>query len=99
VLGTTFFVYDNGPKTLGTATDCLRADMAVVIYDTNILGFKGPRNMTVLLPGMTEDDKRVNISSINNHQQGLLDSWKSKNMDNVVELHNKTPLWNDETQS
>lgn len=96
--------------------------------DTNILGFKGPRNMTVLLPGMTEDDQRVKISSCDSTQQGLLDSWKTKvnskekfitlthfsikkstninriypfeqNMDNVVELHNKTPVWNDDTQS
>lgn len=96
--------------------------------------------MTVLLPGMTEDDQRVKISSCDPTQQGLLDSWKTKvrsvskpfpklnrfgckkhlakhththksslslsvdfnrkqNMDNVVELHNKTPVWNDDTQS
>lgn len=101
--------------------------------------------MTVLLPGMTEDDQRVKISSCDTTQQGLLDSWKTKaniqfnsiphrpqhrpterfrvkvngeqlkihligilfqffsirmqNMDNVVELHNKTPVWNDDTQS
>ncbi|KFB35613.1 Protein king tubby [Anopheles sinensis] len=95
VFGTTFFVYDSGVKNDPTAP---RLDLAVVIYDTNILGFKGPRNMTVLLPGMTEDDQRVQISSADG-QQGLLDCWKSKNMDNVVELHNKTPIWNDETQS
>ncbi|XP_058461240.1 protein king tubby 1 isoform X1 [Malaya genurostris] len=95
VFGTTFFVYDNGKKE-DLANP--RLDLAVVIYDTNILGFKGPRNMTVLLPGMTEDDQRVKISSADNNH-GLLDSWKSKNMDNVVELHNKTPIWNDETQS
>lgn len=33
--------------------------------------------MTVLLPGMTEDDQRVKICSADS-QQGLLDSWKSK---------------------
>lgn len=38
--------------------------------------------MTVLLPGMTEDDDRVKISSIDQHQQGLFDSWKSKVSDN-----------------
>ncbi|XP_052889285.1 protein king tubby [Anopheles moucheti] len=95
VFGTTFFVYDSGTKNDAVAP---RLDLAVVIYDTNILGFKGPRNMTVLLPGMTEDDQRVQICSVDS-QQGLLDCWKSKNMDNVVELHNKTPIWNDETQS
>ncbi|XP_039434495.1 protein king tubby 2 [Culex pipiens pallens] len=96
VFGTTFFVYDNGKKDDPVSP---RLDLAVVIYDTNILGFKGPRNMTVLLPGMTEDDQRVKINSSDSHGQGLLDSWKSKHMDNVVELHNKTPIWNDETQS
>ncbi|XP_059622502.1 protein king tubby 1 [Phlebotomus argentipes] len=96
IFGTTFFVYDNGNK---MNTDAPRQDLAVVIYDTNILGFKGPRNMTVLLPGMTEEDQRVKISSCDTHQQGLLDSWKNKNTDNIVELHNKTPVWNDETQS
>nr|XP_019933327.2 protein king tubby 2 [Aedes albopictus] len=95
VFGTTFFVYDSNKKEDHANP---RLDLAVVIYDTNILGFKGPRNMTVLLPGMTEDDQRVKISSADG-QLGLLDSWKSKNMDNVVELHNKTPIWNDETQS
>uniref|UniRef100_A0A1B0GLD9 Protein king tubby n=2 Tax=Lutzomyia longipalpis TaxID=7200 RepID=A0A1B0GLD9_LUTLO len=96
IFGTTFFVYDSGNK---VNADTPRQDLAVVIYDTNILGFKGPRNMTVLLPGMTEEDQRVRISSCDTHQQGLLDSWKNKNTDNIVELHNKTPVWNDETQS
>lgn len=34
--------------------------------------------MTVLLPGMTEDDQRVKISSSDPMQQGLLDCWKTK---------------------
>lgn len=46
--------------------------------DTNILGFKGPRNMTVLLPGMTEEDQRVKISSADDADQGLLECWKAK---------------------
>ncbi|XP_037916647.1 protein king tubby isoform X3 [Hermetia illucens] len=96
VLGTSFTVYDNGDK---DKAENPRLDLAAVIYDTNILGFKGPRNMTVILPGMTENDERVKISSAGPRQQGLLESWKSKNFDNIVELHNKTPVWNDDTQS
>lgn len=30
---------------------------------------------------------------------GLLMRWQNRNMDNVIELHNKAPVWNDETQS
>ena len=26
---------------------------------------------------------------------GLIDRWKRKNMENILELHNKTPVWND----
>ncbi|KAL5287464.1 TUB family protein [Megaselia abdita] len=97
VFGTTFSVFDNGSKEI--SSDVHRQDLAAIIYDTNILGFKGPRNMTVLLPGMTEDDQRVKISSIDPKLQGLLDCHKNKMMDNIVELHNKTPVWNDDTQS
>ncbi|XP_036230696.2 protein king tubby [Bactrocera oleae] len=96
VFGTSFTVFDNGNK---DSTENPRLDLAVIIYDTNILGFKGPRNMTVILPGMTEEDQRVKISSADPKQQGILDLWKVKNMDTIVELHNKTPVWNDETQS
>lgn len=52
--------------------------LALFLQDTNILGFKGPRNMTVILPGMTEDDQRVQISSVDPKQQGIMDLWKSK---------------------
>lgn len=47
---------------------------------------------------MTTDHERVQLQP---HEtgEGLIDCWKSKNMDNLIELHNKTPVWNDETQS
>lgn len=75
VFGTTFFMYDNGLK---NNTETIRLDLGVVIYDTNILGFKGPRNMTVLIPGLDDTDQRVKISSSDDSQQGILDSFKSK---------------------
>lgn len=31
------------------------------MQDTNVLGFKGPRKMTVIIPGMTQNEKRVQI--------------------------------------
>lgn len=29
----------------------------------------------------------------------LLARWQNKNTESVIELHNKTPVWNDDTQS
>ena len=32
------------------------------MYETNVLGFKGPRKMTVVIPGMTLEQERVDVS-------------------------------------
>ena len=34
--------------------------------------------MTVLIPGLDDEDQRVKISSLDDSQQGILDSFKSK---------------------
>lgn len=31
--------------------------------------------------------------------ESLLSKWQNKTMDNLIELHNKSPVWNDDTQS
>ncbi|CAG9865342.1 unnamed protein product [Phyllotreta striolata] len=100
LIGTHFTVYDNGvsPRKANLKEGIIpRQELASVIYDTNVLGFKGPRKMTVIIPGMV-DEQRVTIYP-QDDSEGLIESWKAKNMDNIIELHNKTPVWNDETQS
>lgn len=32
-------------------------------------------------------------------QESLLSRWHSHSLDNLIELHNKAPVWNDDTQS
>jgi hypothetical protein len=56
-----------------------RKELAAVMYDTNVLGFKGPRRMTVVLPGMNAEGRRVEFRSISDHD-GLLERYKSKNL-------------------
>ena len=53
---------------------------------------------SVVLPGMTAEGKRTDFSPLSEHD-GLIERYKSKNLDGILELHNKTPVWNDETQS
>ncbi|XP_019870700.2 protein king tubby [Aethina tumida] len=100
LLGTQFTIFDNGvsPRKANFKEGATpRQELAAVMYDTNVLGFKGPRKMTVLLPGMV-DEERVAIHP-QDDSEGLIESWKAKNTSNMIELHNKTPVWNDETQS
>ena len=47
---------------------------------------------------MNSEGHRVDFKAMSQHD-GLIDRYKSKNLDGVLELHNKTPVWNDDTQS
>lgn len=38
-------------------------------------------------------------SSLLQDHESLLARWQNKNTESVIELHNKTPVWNDDTQS
>ncbi|XP_063980171.1 protein king tubby [Diachasmimorpha longicaudata] len=102
LLGTQFTIYDNGYSLMKQNKrddrSTPRQELAAVVYDTNVLGFKGPRKMTVIIPGMTADQQRIPICP-RDESETLLECWKMKNMDNLIELHNKTPVWNDDTQS
>ncbi|XP_064613121.1 tubby-related protein 3-like isoform X2 [Liolophura sinensis] len=100
LLGTQFTLFDQGDnpkKPVGDGTN-VRRELVGIAYETNVLGFKGPRKMTVIIPGMNLDHERVEIRPRNDHD-GLIERWKRKQMENLLELHNKTPVWNDDTQS
>ncbi|XP_054997610.1 tubby protein homolog isoform X4 [Sorex araneus] len=103
LMGTKFTVYDNGvnPQKASSSTlesGTLRQELAAVCYETNVLGFKGPRKMSVIVPGMNMVHERVSIRPRNEHET-LLARWQNKNTESVIELQNKTPVWNDDTQS
>ncbi|NWH75036.1 TUB protein, partial [Piaya cayana] len=102
LMGTKFTVYDNGVNPMKTTSSLeasvLRQELAAICYETNVLGFKGPRKMSVIIPGMNMDHERVSIRPRNEHET-LLARWQNKSTESVIELHNKTPVWNDDTQS
>ncbi|XP_063294667.1 tubby protein homolog isoform X6 [Pelobates fuscus] len=102
LMGTKFIVYDNGvnPGKTNSSSEAstVRQELAAICYETNVLGFKGPRKMSVLIPGMNMDQER-GFSRPRNEHETLLSRWQNKNTENVIELHNKTPVWNDDTQS
>ncbi|XP_078286869.1 tubby protein homolog [Rhinoraja longicauda] len=102
VFGTKFTVFDNGvnPEKTPMVSEitAIREEIVAVCYETNILGFKGPRKMTVIIPGMNMENERMCIRPKNDHET-LLTRWQNKNMENIIELHNKAPVWNEDTQS
>ncbi|XP_041671967.1 tubby protein homolog [Cheilinus undulatus] len=102
VLGTKFTVYDGGenPEKEPFIKECesVRQELAAICYETNVLGFKGPRKMTVIIPGMLENDERVSICP-KNELETLLVRHANNNTEKLVTLVNKAPSWNEQTQS
>lgn len=101
-LGTSFVVYDNGinPSSRKASFNqaAIRQELAAVHYETNVLGFKGPRKMVTIIPAMTYDHKRIAIQPTKDSET-MLERWKNNQMTNLLPLHNKQPVWSDETQA
>ncbi|CAB1314598.1 unnamed protein product [Coregonus sp. 'balchen'] len=100
MMGTKFTVFDNAlhPDRALPDMSNARQELAAIIYETNVLGIKGPRKLTVIIPGMGKDSERVPIQPRSDNN-GLLMKFQNRKMDNLIELHNKTPTWNDDTAS
>uniref|UniRef100_A0A087Y7J5 TUB like protein 1b n=3 Tax=Poeciliinae TaxID=586240 RepID=A0A087Y7J5_POEFO len=100
LMGTKFTVFDNAlnPERALPDMSNARQELAGIIYETNVLGMKGPRRMTVIIPGMSKDNERVPLRP-RNECDGLLVRYQNRRMENLIELHNKTPVWNEETAS
>ncbi|KAL6063991.1 hypothetical protein STEG23_028511, partial [Scotinomys teguina] len=102
LMGTKFTVYDHGVnpvKAQGLVEKAhTRQELAAICYETNVLGFKGPRKMSVIIPGMNMNHERIPFRPRNEHES-LLSKWQNKSMENLIELHNKAPVWSDDTQS
>ncbi|XP_034019399.1 tubby-related protein 3 isoform X2 [Thalassophryne amazonica] len=103
LMGTKFTVYDNGtnpsknPRAL-LEESSTRQELAAICYETNVLGFKGPRKMTVIIPSLNKTFERIPVRP-QNEQESLLIRWQNHTVGDLIELHNKAPVWNDDTQS
>jgi tubby-related protein 1 len=101
-LGTAFAIYSNGKNPFKREPELspspIREELGAVVYDPNILGFKGPRKMTVLLIGMTRTGERPAFRP-ETEAQTLIGKFKNGDHRDILVLHNKSPQWNEETQS
>lgn len=56
-MGTEFTIYDQGENPKKTKdVNQIRREMAAVLYESNVLGSKGPRKMRVLIPAIDKED-------------------------------------------
>jgi len=90
-MGTCFHIYDNGknPKKCKTQEE-IRKQLAVVLYEQNVMGDKGPRKMRVLVPEMNTDDKLYEWKPTK-AKEGMHEKYQVGNMDGIKYLFNKPP--------
>ncbi|CAG8501900.1 11004_t:CDS:2 [Racocetra fulgida] len=97
-LGTAFVMYSNGRSPFKREPELadmqIREELGAVVYDPNILGFKGPRKMTVLLLGMTRNGERPEFRPTT-ESQTLIGKFRSGDHRDILILHNKSPQWNE----
>nr|CAD2184347.1 unnamed protein product [Meloidogyne enterolobii] len=104
-MGTMFTIYDNGenPKKPSAVGESIRRELAAVIYEKNVLGLKGPRKMTIIMPGIYIDPKHNYLRPLAvrpiSERDSILERYRTNRLDEMVVLNNKQPVWNEESQS
>mmetsp|Transcript_7598 Transcript_7598/g.19667 ORF Transcript_7598/g.19667 Transcript_7598/m.19667 type:complete len:538 (-) Transcript_7598:993-2606(-) len=100
-VGTEFTVFDNGvnPKNDGkddrAGSHAVRKELGVVLYDTNVLGTRGPRKMTVFIPQMLGDGSMRAIQP-RDEDESMSEMVKREDFSKMSKLINKPPKWNEE---
>jgi len=73
-------------------------EVAVVTYEQNMFGFKGPRRIGVVVPGMTLEGERVVLKRKDSHDS-IVSRLKNNATANLIKMENKSPQWNEESGS
>lgn len=108
-IGTEFVFYDRGenPEVAfqnvpeGGEPDpnvVVRQELGGVIYAANVLGWKGPRKMKIVIPAVVDADRRAIWQPMRN-EESMVEKFKVNQLEDLVALQNKSPVWNEETKS
>jgi tubby-related protein 1 len=102
-VGTEFVIYDKGinPKEVDEESASIslmtvRQELGVVLYESNILGSRGPRKMVAIVPSVRKDGTRAVFRPLT-EKDGVLNKYKAdNNSQDLTVLSNKPPKWNDQ---
>ncbi|CAF3599638.1 unnamed protein product [Rotaria sp. Silwood1] len=89
--GTEYTLYDDGmspskyKKSHSNDKNGLRRELISIIYSTNILGFKGPRQINAVIPQIDYDIRPTK------DEDTILDQWRDRRFTYLIQLRNRTP--------
>jgi len=95
-MGTEFISYDKGlnPKRKAATMETFREELAVVMYQSNLLGAKGPRKMRVLLPAVNAEGERYRWKP-SSKDLSMVNKYKAGDLTGMFDFFNKPPKWNE----
>ena len=96
-LGTEFTIYDRGEKPSKEGGLSMRQELAAVLYETNIIGTKGPRRMTAVVPAVDASGKRSQWKPDGSEDsEVLITAYKGQERaEDMMILENKKPAWDE----
>eukprot|EP01023_Acetabularia_acetabulum_P059757 TRINITY_DN7185_c0_g2_i5.p1 TRINITY_DN7185_c0_g2~~TRINITY_DN7185_c0_g2_i5.p1 ORF type:complete len:512 (-),score=86.69 TRINITY_DN7185_c0_g2_i5:4149-5684(-) len=108
-VGTEYTIYDRGynpsrdpnSEQNPVGATAPRCEFAQVVYEMNMLGTKGPRRMSAIIPKVDRISNERRIFRPEDEKQScLLDAYRNGNNgdDEVLVLRNKPPRWNEQLQ-
>lgn len=65
----------------------LRKEYLSITYDFNIFGYKGPRQMSIIIPGMDNHFNREDFF-IRNESDSIINAWRK--LENAIQIKEKT---------
>ena len=72
-------------------------EIAGIIYEyANILGISNPETLTVVIPRLSSCQERMEVI-VDDRQEGLIEKWRQHELDDIIEMPNKKPWINEET--
>jgi len=103
-VGTEFTIYDKGVKPKeaeanGNQQLQVRSELGAVLYQYNVLGTRGPRKMTALIPKVNNRGQR-HVFREGEDKSGILERYKESQIaENLTVMQNKPPKWNEQMQA
>ncbi|CAF0823532.1 unnamed protein product [Rotaria sordida] len=97
--GTEYTLYDHGLSPNKSSSkhsnnkESLRRELAAIVYNVNVFGIKGPRQMSAMLPELGHDIQPTK------HEDGILDQWRDRHLNYLIQLRNRSPKYNEETKN
>jgi tubby-related protein 1 len=98
-LGTEFSIFDKGDNPTSKNVDSkARHMLGAVMYEANLIGSKGPRKITVLVPDVDANDQPLEFPQVTD-KHPLIEKYKEGNWQKMKVLKNKNPVYSESAKA